>query len=123
MRFVQQVDAPPTHTLFIVYSKMDDIKAKEASGEYVLVDNTSSRAKSDVWEKFGVIREDENNIFNGFAARKKCLKVLAFDSRKIGTLSLRKHVDSCRSTELRQLTDALPETQLSDHQNERTRRP
>ena len=75
--------------------KMDDIKSKIASGEYQIVDNTSSRAKSDVWEKFGVIKDCENNVVSGFAACKKCQKILAFDSRKLGTSSLRKHSDSC----------------------------
>ena len=74
---------------------MDDIKSKIASGECQIVDNTSSRAKSDVWDKFGVIKNSENNIVSGFAACKKCQKVLAYDSRKLGTSSLRKH--SCSS--------------------------
>ncbi len=36
---------------------MDDIKAKLASEEYQLVDKTSLKSKSDIWEKFGVIIE------------------------------------------------------------------
>lgn len=31
------------------------LKAKIASGEYTVVDSTSSKAKSDVWVKFGVV--------------------------------------------------------------------
>ncbi|KAJ8002231.1 hypothetical protein DPEC_G00177750 [Dallia pectoralis] len=34
---------------------------------------------------------------SGFAACKTCHKVLAFDSRKLGTSSLRKHVETCKS--------------------------
>lgn len=51
------------------YVNMDDIKAKTASGEYQIVDNISPKAKSDVWEKSGVIRECGNNG-SGFVASK-----------------------------------------------------
>ncbi len=41
---------------------MDDIKAKLASGEYQLVNKTSSRTKLDFWEKFGVIIEQSRSF-------------------------------------------------------------
>lgn len=48
-----------------------------------------------MWEKFGVISDEESNIVKGFAACKTCLKVFVFDSRKYGTSSLRKHAETC----------------------------
>lgn len=77
---------------------MDAVKAKLASGAYQIVENQSLTAKLVVWKKCGLIRDNESNVINGFAACKNCQKVLPFDSRKLCTLSLRKHFDSCRST-------------------------
>lgn len=78
----------------------DEIKVKLARGDYKIVENDSSRATSDIWKKFGLIADEENNIISGYAGCKACCKVFAFDSKKLGTSSLRKHVDSCkRSTE------------------------
>ena len=57
--------------------------------------NTSSRAKLDVWEKFGVIKDCENSVVSGCAACEKYQKILAFDSCKPGKSLLRKHSDSC----------------------------
>ncbi|KAL7402160.1 hypothetical protein ABVT39_010671 [Epinephelus coioides] len=74
---------------------MDDIKSKLVSGEYEIVDNKLSRAKSDIWEKFGLLQDQENNIVSGYAVCKTCKKVLAFEPRKLGTSSLRKHVETC----------------------------
>ena len=62
-----------------------EIKAKLVSGEYEIVDNPSSRARSDVWEKFGMVQDQENNIVSGYAVCKKCKKVLRYDSRNLGT--------------------------------------
>lgn len=57
---------------------------------YKLADNSSSK----VWEHFGVIIDEENNQVAGFAECKKCRKVLSYDSRKLGTSSLKKHSES-----------------------------
>ena len=54
-------------------------------GEHKLAENSSTRAKSKVWEHFGVIIDEENNQVAEFAACKKCRKVLFYDSRKLGT--------------------------------------
>ncbi|MED6251304.1 hypothetical protein ATANTOWER_027699 [Ataeniobius toweri] len=78
---------------------MEGIRAKIASGDYQIMDNTSPKAKSDIWKKFGGNRDHANDMVSGFAACKKCQKLLAFDSRKLGTSSLRKHNDSCKSTD------------------------
>lgn len=51
-----------------------------------------------LYKTFGLIRDWENNAVSGFAASKKCQKLLAFDSHELGSLSLRKHINSCRST-------------------------
>lgn len=77
---------------------MDDIKANIACGEYPIVDNPTSKAKLDILEKSSMIRDCENSIVSGYAACKKCQKVLACDSHKLATWSLRKPIDSCRST-------------------------
>lgn len=53
-----------------------------------------------MWEKFGVISDEESNIVKGFAACKTCFKVFVFDSRKCGTSSLRKHADTCAGNKL-----------------------
>lgn len=76
----------------------EDVNVKLQSGEYKLADNSSSRAKSKVWEHFGVIIDEENNQVAGFAACKKCRKVLSYDSRKLGTSSLKKHSESSCSS-------------------------
>ena len=78
---------------------MDDIKAIVARGGYQIMFNTSSKAKSDVWEDSGALKEYENNTVSVFAACKKSPRVLAFDCHKLGSLSRWKHVDSCRSTD------------------------
>lgn len=41
---------------------------KIAIGKYKTVHNTSSKAKSDVWEKFCVVIDSGNNFISGFAA-------------------------------------------------------
>lgn len=43
-----------------------------------------------------MITKYDNNTTSGFAACKQCHKVLAFDSRKIDTLSLRKYIGNWR---------------------------
>ncbi|KAA0722912.1 hypothetical protein E1301_Tti013661 [Triplophysa tibetana] len=78
----------------------EELKKKIARGDCKVVDNTSSKLKSSVWEKFGVISDEESNIVKGFAACKTCLKVFVFDSRRCGTSSLRKHADTCAGNKL-----------------------
>uniref|UniRef100_A0A3Q2CJ70 BED-type domain-containing protein n=1 Tax=Cyprinodon variegatus TaxID=28743 RepID=A0A3Q2CJ70_CYPVA len=78
---------------------MEQIKGKLAIGELHIVDNTSSKVKSDIWQTFGIIKDNDGNTVSGFAACKKCKKVLAYNSRKLGTSSLKKHTtDTCRDT-------------------------
>lgn len=76
---------------------MEEVNEKRASGEYEVVDSQSSRAKLDIWEKFGLLQGKDNKIISGYATCKTRKKVLAFDSRKLGTPSLRKHMDPCGS--------------------------
>lgn len=45
-----------------------------------------------------MITDCEHNIISDFAAREQCCKVLAFDSHKRDTLSMRKHIESCGSS-------------------------
>lgn len=78
----------------------EELEKKIARGDCKVVDNTSSKLQSSVWEKFGVISDEESNIVKGFAACKTCLKVFVFDSRKCGTSSLRKHADTCAGNKL-----------------------
>ncbi|KAA0722794.1 Transposable element Hobo transposase [Triplophysa tibetana] len=78
----------------------EELKKKIARGDCKVVDNTSSKLKSSVWEKFRVISDEESNIVKGFAACKTCLKVFVFDSRRCGTSSLRKHADTCAGNKL-----------------------
>jgi len=81
-----------------------ELKAKISSGEYSIGNNCSSRAKSNVWEAFGVVLDEENYQVAGFAACKRCKKVLAYDSRKLGTSSLKKHTESrCAANATKQI--------------------
>ena len=68
---------------------MEEIRTKILSGDYGIVDNTS-RTKSDIWEKFGLVQDQENNLVNGCAVPvcKTCHKALNYESRELGTASL-----------------------------------
>ena len=70
------------------------VKERIASGEYEIVENPNPKATSDVWKRFGVLRDEENNIVVGYAACKTCKKPLKYESQKIGTSTLKKH--ECR---------------------------
>ena len=71
------------------------IAAKIKKGDYEIVNNDSPRAKSDVWDKFGLVQDEENDTIVGWAVCKACKKVLRYESRKLGTSSLKKHSDVC----------------------------
>ena len=73
----------------------NNIAAHIRRGEYAVVENNSPRAKSDVWVKFGLVQDEDNNIVAGCAVCKACKKVLGYESRKLGTSSLKKHLESC----------------------------
>ena len=49
-------------------AKMDDIKVKIANGDDQTVGIILSKAKSNIWEKFGAITDCENKIVIGFTA-------------------------------------------------------
>lgn len=54
-----------------------------------------ARVKSNVWDHFGVIVNADKQLVDGFAACKKCKRVLAYDSQRTGTSSLKKHIGRC----------------------------
>lgn len=56
----------------IWYIRMEDIKARTASGENHIFDNLSLGAKSDVWEEFGVTTDCENNVSSFVNGAIKC---------------------------------------------------
>ncbi|XP_010878875.3 uncharacterized protein LOC105016622 isoform X1 [Esox lucius] len=56
-----------------------------------------ARVKSNVWNHFGIIINAEKQHVDGFAACKKCKRVLSYDSQRTGTSSLKKHIGRCTS--------------------------
>ena len=53
--------APHQSAAECVTFEMAEVKAKLSSGGFSIVNNSSSRAKSNVWEAFGDILDGENN--------------------------------------------------------------
>ncbi|XP_014029772.2 uncharacterized protein isoform X1 [Salmo salar] len=68
-----------------------------------------ARVKSNVWDHFGVIVNADKQHVDGFAACKKCKRVLAYDSHRTGTSSLKKHIEKCTSLKYSKREAAIKE--------------
>ncbi|XP_029558686.1 uncharacterized protein LOC115186319 isoform X2 [Salmo trutta] len=77
-----------------------NLTQKNQSRELRIVKNLAN-VKSNVWNHFGVIVNADKQLVDGFAACKKCKRVLAYDSQRTGTSSLKKHIGRCTTLKLK----------------------
>ncbi|CAB1329014.1 unnamed protein product [Coregonus sp. 'balchen'] len=76
-----------------------------------------ARVKSNVWDHFGVIVNADKQHVEGFAACKKCKRVLAYDSHRTGTSSLKKHIEKCTSLKYNKREAAIKEEKTLQEPN------
>ncbi|XP_064800145.1 uncharacterized protein LOC135519038 isoform X2 [Oncorhynchus masou masou] len=78
-----------------------------------------ARVKSNVWDHFGVIVNADKQHVDGFAACKKCKRVLAYDSHRTGTSSLKKHIEKCTSLKYSKREAAIKEEKTQSKKSTR----